>query len=139
MDGPDVTATIKAPRIPHTLYHYTCTDHGERGIRNAGVLRPNKHFLLDRPVVWLTDLDEPDPWVLGLTRKVLCCDRTAVRCAVDTNHPAINLGDIEPWTTYARYMPRTAREILEDVGMPMHWYVTEKPLVVSEITARGNA
>ena len=61
-----------------TLYHYTC-DHARQLIGMRGKLKPHQHPLLSkwRPLVWLTDLEEPDAGALGLTSLMLDCDRTA--------------------------------------------------------------
>ena len=63
-----------------TLYYYTC-DHGRQLIGMRGKLKPHQHPLLSewRPLVWLTDLKEPDAGALGLTSLMLDCDRTAWR------------------------------------------------------------
>jgi hypothetical protein len=131
----------RTPTVPGVLYHYTCRTHGEPGIRRSGTLRPFPHPILCRSLVWLTDLDMPDVWALGLTRHTLCCDRTQVRVTVHPHgdaagNPATN--SIAPWWFYARPMSRTLREILEDIGAPMHWWVSEKIVPISGMIATSD-
>jgi hypothetical protein len=133
-----MTLTHTRPVIPTTLYHYTCLDHGAPGISVDRVLRPNAHFLLEKPLVWLTDLNIPDTWVLGLTNVNLCCDRTAVQVVVRTDTHRGAMG-IEPWWCYARHTTRMARELIEDVGLPAHWWVTEQPVLINDIHHRRGA
>lgn len=125
--------TKAAPEIPTRLYHYTCTEHGEPGITKDQKLLPHRQFLLGRHLVWLTDMDTPHAWALGLTNYLLCCDRTQVRVTVDlpTGNDA---GGIYPWWHYRRTIPPVLREALEQTGMPMHWWVAERPLPIDTIT-----
>jgi hypothetical protein len=127
-----VTATKPRPAVPATLWHYTCRDHGEPGISRDQKLLPHNQLLLGRHLVWLTDMDTPHAWALGLTNYLLCCDRTQVRVTV-------NLSDghthgIYPWWYYRRTVHPVIREALEQTGMPMHWWVTEQPVPVTTIT-----
>lgn len=102
-----------------TFFHYTCA-HSVAGIRNDGLLRPNVHPLFPEVggLVWLTDLDVPDTYALGLTSLFLQCDRTEYRVVVD---PA----DTVRWPVFARRIPRTARWELESApgALPMHWWL----------------
>ena len=121
------------PAVPATLYHYTCHEHGEPGITQDQKLLPHHQFLLGRHLVWLTDMDVPHAWALGLTNHLLCCDRTQVRVTV---HPLSgkDASGIHPWWYYRRTIPPVLRETVEQTGMPMHWWVTEQALPVSDIT-----
>lgn len=108
------------------LHHYTCADHGGPGIASSREIWPNRHPYLRTPLVWLTDLAEPDRWALGLTSAYLSCDRTAVRVSVALR------SEIVPWHWWAHRerVPRVIRELLEDGAMPAHWWVCESPLSV---------
>ena len=135
MTGPAKKVT---PVVPATLYHFTCREHGEPGITKDQKLLPHKQFLLGRHLVWLTDMDTPNAWALGLTNYLLCCDRTQVRVTV---HP-LTLNDkcgIHPWWYYRRTIPPVLREALEQTGMPMHWWVTELPVPIDTITPTAHA
>lgn len=125
--------TAVKPAVPTTLYHYTCREHGEPGIAKDQRLLPRKQFLLGRHLVWLTDMDTPHAWALGLTNYLLCCDRTQVRVTV---HPldTKDMCGIHPWWYYRKTIPPVLREALEQTGMPMHWWVTELPVPVVDIT-----
>jgi hypothetical protein len=82
-------------------------------------------------VAWLTDLDPPDRFGLGLTMNSIACDRTAWRCTVDA--PAA-----ERWSAYARRVrvPRELRDELEAGRLPAHWWVSETPVAVLSVERR---
>lgn len=128
--------TKTLPVLPNVLYHYTCREHGEPGIREVGKLLPYPQPVLSRRLVWLTNMDTPSAWALGLTNMFLCCDRTQVRVTVHPLTGADAFG-IRPWWAYARTLPRALREVLEQTGLPMHWWVTNQsvPTVHIEHTA----
>lgn len=119
------------PVAPATLYHYTCVDHGEPGIRSKGKLLPNLQPLLGRSLVWLTDLDTPDAWALGLTQHTLCCDRTEIRVTAKPFHGTDKTA-VVPWWHYARNVEPVLREVLETKGLPMHWWVSPQPVTAIE-------
>lgn len=125
--------TTLKPVVPATLYHYTCTDHGEPGITKNGKLLPHHQFLLGRTLVWLTDLSTPDAWALGLTNYLLCCDRTQIRVTAHP-HSAADHHGIRPWWFYRRSVAPVLREAYEQTGMPMHWWVSEQPVPIVDIT-----
>jgi hypothetical protein len=129
--------TKTAQIIPNVLYHYTCTAHGEGGIRRSGKLLPFPQPILGRQLVWLTDMDAPNAWALGLTNTLLCCNRTEVRVTVHPHETAEACG-IRPWWMYARTIHRALRDALEYTGLPMHWWVTglAVPAVRIEHTAQ---
>jgi hypothetical protein len=106
--------------VPDLLYHYTC-DHGERDIRADGALRGNQHPLMPGvgPIIWLTDMEVPDAHALGLTMRILLCDRTAYRFSVRTDRA-------RHWPTVARELcsPAVRRHLdLAAGARPMHWWV----------------
>lgn len=126
-----------APVVPRTLYHYTCREHGAPGIQRSGTLRPRPHPLLNRYLVWLTDLETPDRWALGLTSITLCCDRTQARVTVHPHGDAAGRDAVfvVPWWFYARQVPAVLREIMEDTGLPMHWWVCERAIPATGMIA----
>lgn len=128
-----MTGTKPIPVVPNTLYHYTCQAHGEPGITNDGKLLPIRQPLLGRNLVWLTDMDTPNAWALGLTNHTLCCDRTQVRVTVHPLEHANKCG-VHPWWYYRRTVHPALREALEQTGMPMHWWVADLPVPVDTIT-----
>ncbi len=102
------------------LYHYTC-DHGNKGIQEDGVLRGNAHPWMPAagPILWLTDMEAPTAEALGLTKRVIACDRTTHRFVVDTDR-AVH------WPRAARRLctPSVRRELDFAPGaLPMHWWV----------------
>jgi len=106
-----------------TLYHFTCT-HAERKIgRAGGVLRPFPHALTPVPLIWMTDLAEPDVDRLGLTSYLITCDRTEVRYRIP--HP----DRVVPWIEWAdeRGVDAAARFALELDHDPLTWFVSERP------------
>jgi hypothetical protein len=117
--------TSRPPGIPSVLYHYTCRQHGEPGIRDTMMLYPHSHPLLRMTLTWFTDLAYPDRWALGLTNTTLCCDRTQVRVSVAAS------ASMQPWHWFARQqqdrIPPVMRDVLEQDGMPMHWWVSPAP------------
>jgi hypothetical protein len=106
------------------LFHFTC-DHGAEGIRESGVIQIHRApFELAPAVLWLTDLEVPNRNGLGLTSKILSCDRTAHRFEVKNPRAVFH------WNEAKRlYFPREQVEALESTpgAMPMHWYVSGIP------------
>jgi hypothetical protein len=129
--------TKTASIIPSVLYHYTCKNHGEPGITTSGKLLPFPQPILGTSLVWLTNMETPDAWALGLTNNFLCCNRTEVRVTV---HPlkTANACGVRPWWLYARTVHRALREALEYTGLPMHWWVTDRPVPTVEIEQTAN-
>ena len=109
-----------------TLYHFTCS-HGFAGIRQTCELRPNIHPFMHHlgPLLWLTDLSEPDAESVGLTSEWQSCDRRAYRYIVHTR-AAI------PWRDVRGRAPRDVVAALEAYGAPDHWWVVRRPLTASE-------
>lgn len=108
------------------LYHYTCHDHGEIGIRESGLIKPGRDGL-----VWMTDLDVPVREALGLTSYSLRCDRTAVRFEVTDN------GYTQPWVRARRGLdPRFVADLEAAPGiMLMHWWVSGRPVRLARAAA----
>jgi hypothetical protein len=105
------------------LYHYTC-DHALPKIREAGVINPYPLFgFTEMNFVWMTDLDVPDKKGLGLTSRILQCDRTKHQLILP--HP---LG-AKRWVDVRRSMPKMITVALEEAegALPMHWYVSMVP------------
>lgn len=128
-----MTGSKITPVVPNTLFHYTCREHGEPGIRRDEKLLPYRQFLLGRTLVWLTDMETPHAWGLGLTNHLLCCDRTQVRVTVEPLVHKDRCG-IHPWWYYRRAIQPALRDALEQNGMPMHWWVSELPVPITAIT-----
>ena len=104
------------------LYHFTC-DHHLAGILNDGQLRPHRHPMLGRSLVWLTDMAEPDAWALGLTSRFLSCDRTAHRFRVtDTS-------TCRRFSTLKR-LPSDVVADLVRFGKPARWWFSTRPVPV---------
>jgi hypothetical protein len=119
------------------FWHFTC-DHGRRGIGDTGMLvsastqvDPDRlhrlpawrRALMD--IIWLTDLDVPDRLALGLTSKMLDCDRTAHRYRATTYKPI-------RYVSFRRDLPKRLRDELEDASgaLPMHWWMAYTPVSV---------
>jgi hypothetical protein len=111
------------------LYHYTCS-HGLVLIeQDCWTLRPNG--LVEPSLLWLTDLDQPDREGLGLTMRVLKCDRTRHRFIVP--QPL----DVTPWVEARRGFRPTYVESLEKAkgARPEHWFVTRTPQLAQRAAA----
>jgi hypothetical protein len=118
-----------SPAIPSRLYHYTCGSHGRTGIEATQVVRPWPQPLLRTSLCWFTDLELPIRYALGLTSHTLCCNRTEFRVSVDTKGTPIM-----PWWHWCHNtVDPVIRDIYEDTGMPMHWWVSEQPIKAGEI------
>lgn len=107
---------------PKTLYHYTCRDHGFLALGDAdSVLRPGRDGF-----VWLTDLAIPFARPLGLTQKILNCDRTEERYRV------IDAEAIDWWMDARKLLPEEFVWPLELAAgaAPMHWYISADPVHV---------
>lgn len=99
------------------LYHYTC-DHAAPLILADGVLQPHPI----EGLVWLTDLNPAPRIALGLTSFSLKCDRMAHVFTVAASD------DIQWWMDYRRTHPELRDKESCDGVMPMHWFVSEKPV-----------
>jgi hypothetical protein len=124
--------------VADVLYHYTCA-HSAKSISGEMALHPNAHPLLgDLELVWLTDLDVPDVYALGLTSRIIKCRRTEFRVTAGET-VAIH------WPEFARQLRRTTadRQVLAGVAalesapgaLPMHWWVALSPVPVVELEA----
>lgn len=108
------------------LFHYTCR-HSLSGLKLDGRLLPHAHPLMPdtEPMVHLTDLDYPMRDALGLTSRIIRCDRTEFRVVVETD-AAVH------WPVFARTIPRSARVELESAegARPIHWYIATVPVPI---------
>lgn len=105
-----------------TLYHYTC-EHGRRGLGTRGMLRPNPQPVLGgRPLIWLTDQSEPEREALGLTSRMLACDRLQFRYRVEADRAQRYLD----WAARVS-LPFSWRAELEAIHgvRPETWFVLE--------------
>jgi hypothetical protein len=122
-----------------TLWHFTC-DHAARRIGDRGDLVSALVLVPDKPLpwwsayVWLTDLAHPPREALGLTSRMLSCDRLAHRYRV------LDASGAYPWVAVRRNVPERLRAPLElQAGVRLvHWWVALGPVPVveqSEVTA----
>lgn len=114
------------------LYHYTC-EHGQTKILiDHSTLRPMTDGFL-----WLTDLDYPFRDALGLTSRILKCDRTQYRFDVDMVEldPTV----VMPWVRLRREFEPHVVEALETAegAMPMHWFLAVEPIKATFAPGRG--
>lgn len=119
------------------LYHFTCLDHGYKGIQRSREIRPNPagNPMLPSwpPVIWLTDLPAPSKWDVGLTSERLTCDRLEIRYTVDVE--ALSFAE-------ARRRWRIDLSTFIDLtsyGNPTHWWVTDEAIPWSAIIDHGLA
>ena len=105
------------------LWHFTCTDHGEPGIRRSGLVLPNPRAML--PVAWFTSNPDVPREALGLTSHALTCDRMACRFEAASRRHLI------PWRHFAA--PHPVRRLLESApGVdPALWWVSTRPVPVA--------
>lgn len=120
-----------------TLWHFTCM-HGHGALGADGELlplielEPKRALLLPEPfrvmttLVWLTDLDAPQPEGLGLTSLVLSCDRTRYRYRVTDTTGCVR------YTSVRRELPRRVVDMLErGRTLPAHWWLSRTPVPVT--------
>jgi len=104
------------------LWHYTC-DHAHAAIGAVGTL----HTIGVARYIWLTDLAEPDRDALGLTMRLVTCDRTAHRYRVMGDPIVYRYSDVRLGDFTA-----TERDGLE--GEPgallRHWWIAPGPVPV---------
>jgi hypothetical protein len=114
------------------LFHYTC-HHGHAAIGDTGLLLPAIRLVRDGKrmpwtghVIWLTDLRIPIRDALGWTSNLIHCDRTTHRYQVTDD------SDAYPWTMFARRLPRTMRDAVEQTpgARPAHWWIATQPIPV---------
>jgi hypothetical protein len=117
------------------LFHYTC-HHGVAGIGRWGHVRPLRQHSPDAAaripegyewmteLAWFTDLSRPDPIALGLTRRITRCDRTAFRYTV------LEPDLCTPWLDVLPDMPKVARKLAMDEGLPGRWWIATEPVPV---------
>lgn len=114
-----------------TLYHYTC-DHAVQGIIADGHILPLSNQFPSATVppwsnfAWFTDMAEPDRPALGLTSRLLSCDRTAHRFTVT------DVTEVERWINVRRHHPWAADLESEPGAMPAHWWIATEPVPVFE-------
>lgn len=115
------------------LFHYTC-EHSAAKIGVDRVLRPNP--LSFRHLLWLTDLDKPDMYGLGLTMFSLKCDRTEFKVTVDTETAV-------KWTLWAHDNKVDFNNRLGLDGavgaMPLRWWVSETEIPIRTIERTSSA
>lgn len=115
------------------LYHYTCSCSLEKIRDTDWLLIPNQQApLVGLPsLVWLTDMEKPDKGALGLTSKILSCDRTEHRLAIPDTVGVL------PWSQWCRAngFTRAQRDWLELANpfgsaapQPRRWFVTPDPI-----------
>lgn len=118
------------------LWHYTCS-HSRAELGDEGVLLPTA----DRAdvsrlginawpsfFVWVTDMAEPEPNALGLTRNHIRCDRTEHRYWVT------DASDIVPWQHVLDTDPgyaSVASLLLSPGADPSRWFVSSGPVPVA--------
>lgn len=121
--------------MAEVLYHYTC-EHSAKSILAEGELHGNEHPLMPEagPIIWLTDMEVPDRLALGLTSRLLRCDRTAHRFAVRTDRA-------QHWPVAARRPElAAARRLLEFAPgvRPAHWWVVLNAGPLPVLVAAGD-
>lgn len=130
-------------RAPDALYHYTC-HHGQAALRTHPVVLPAKVHTpaaFTQPaalspiiqamgsLAWFTDMADPDPWALGLTKNHLGCDRTRFRWRVtNTPRPPIRWGRVR-----ATFPPGAlnALELTDAGAQPARWWIATWPVLVT--------
>ncbi len=117
---------------PTRLYHWTCADHGEPGIRRSRLIWPFPHVMLGLPpMVWLTSEPAQGRESLGLTSTYLSCDRMAYRVTVNVD----DAFTIDHWpTSRARRLanPDVVRD-LERFGRPDTWWISFESVPAGDI------
>jgi hypothetical protein len=129
---------------PATLWHFTC-NHAAPLIRKQGLILPGalqgppspeamsqlnpyeRQAVQEiRSFAWFTDLQPPAPrGPLGLTRQTISCDRLAFCFEVEPDYD-----DMRWWMYVRKEHPNLLDLELDPDAMPMHWFVSEKPVPV---------
>jgi hypothetical protein len=131
------------PHQPALLFHYTCI-HAAADIRRTGEVRPGAMLGIDRKKLrgmtveeqravldirsfaWFTDLAPPAPkGPLGLTMHSIQCDRTEFCFQVEPDWDQVRW-----WMHVRREHPDLLQLEAEPRSLPMHWFVSEKPVAV---------
>lgn len=110
--------------IAPELWHFTC-EHGYAGLRDRGLLRPNRHPLLPHlgPVIWMTMDPEPKRDAVGLSASVLLtCDRMAYRYSVRPAPSCVS------WMEVRDEADPRVLATLESFGAPETWWISRLPL-----------
>lgn len=115
-----------------SVYHFTCADHGEPGIRRTRTVIPRFHPFIGAALAWFTDDPAPTEEHVGLTSSIQPCDRMAYRVTVP-DHP-----DIVPWrlSSFRAVMPMHTLRDLERFGDPDRWFVSAYPVPAGDIVRR---
>jgi hypothetical protein len=133
---------------PAALWHFTC-GHAAPLIRNTGLILPGALLFEGlvnrqkwerltpeeqdagreiRSFAWFTDIPPPAPrGPLGLTMHSLDCDRTAFAFEVE---PSWDTGEMLWWMYARREHPNLLQLEAAPAAMPVHWFVSEKPVPV---------
>jgi len=122
------------------LYHFCCT-HSYQAIAQTWQVVPVSMLvsnIMDRipdhplpplfDLAWFTDMEVPDRQALGLTSRLIRCDRTERRLVVLTPWKC------QPWRAWSmenleRRQQHIARELLS--GDPTRWWVSPIPVPVA--------
>ena len=121
-----------------TFYHYTC-DHGHTLIGEYGALRTigqrmpevyqelgmSEDQRLMYSLIWATDLAEPDIEGLGLTKRVLSCERWTHRYRITNPLPLMPYSDMS-----YRFTLGFQADLVKPPAQPDHWWVSWRPLPV---------
>lgn len=110
-----------------TLYHYCCS-HSAQAITQRGFLRPFGRQLFGVDLVWLTDQAVPDREGLGLTSKLLPCDRLEFQYVAD-----VEPSQVERWLD-SDIRADLARDpgysAFEEGRQPETWWIARRPVYV---------
>lgn len=123
------------------LYHYTC-EHAYSQIGEEGHLVPAINLAdrtgriqlmrdpvarLTSQIVWLTTMERPSRFGLGLTSVSLCCDRTRYRYRVTEEETLI-----KSWSDVRVDWPQTVVGALEALSgcKPLTWWLSRGPVAV---------
>lgn len=112
------------------LYHFTCADHGFRGLGSQGVVRPNWHPLIGVALAWFTDDAHPTRDAVGLTAEIFTtCDRMKYRYRVVDDEAHLKL---RPWLgsiEQAHTNPHVQSD-LHRFSDPARWWIATKAVLV---------
>jgi hypothetical protein len=118
-----------------TLYHYTCSHghaalgEGHAFVKSIAQLKgPMGVRYWTGEFAWFTDMATPERDALGLTSRVLTCDRTRHRYRITDDrsvfrwlHPMIRSGLDREWIDELESAPG---------ARPRHWFVAVRPVPV---------
>ncbi|MEN8233757.1 MAG: hypothetical protein ABFR89_02400 [Actinomycetota bacterium] len=114
------------------FYHFTAE---RRALQIDGWLRRfPQQLLFAEPLIWVTDLADPQREAVGLTSHRIPYDRMATRFTLEP----WSEGLVKRWLGSAlqQSTPAHVLEMLHEGAAPEHWFIVDRPVAVVGGVAR---